>query len=137
MVIRDRTISEDSWSFANFRVGVTGSSEMGRMPACRAGGLSECPKTQGLSEAAREMVSIADTIVSDGAATRWTGILETELECARQVEQESVGLKLREIEQAAMATFLHSQPTGRSAKTRDLMLLVGHVDLTKSNTRRG
>ncbi len=83
------------------------------------------PKKEGLSEAARELVSIADTIVSDGQATRWTGILENELESARRVQSESVGLKLREIEQAAMATFLHSQPTGRSAKTRDLMLLVG------------
>lgn len=95
------------------------------------------PKTQGLSEAARELVSIADTIVSDGAATRWTGILETELECARQVEQESVGLKLREIEQAAMATFLHSQPTGRSAKTRDLMLLVGPCRPDKIEYEKG
>lgn len=83
------------------------------------------PKKEGLSEAARELVSIADTIVSDGAATRWTGIVENELNSARQVQSESVGLKLREIEQAVMGTFLHSQPTGRSAKTRDLMLLIG------------
>ena len=39
-------------------------------------------------------------IVSDGQATRWTGIVESELACARQVQTESVGLKLREIEQA-------------------------------------
>jgi len=83
------------------------------------------PKKDGLSEAARELVSIADTIVSDGQATRWTGIVENELNSARQVQSESVGLKLREIEQAVIATFLHSQPTGRSAKTRDLMLLIG------------
>ena len=83
------------------------------------------PQQAGLSEAARELVSIADTIVSDGQATRWTGIVENELDSARRVQSESVGLKLREIEQVAMATFLHSQPTGRSAKTRDLMLLIG------------
>ena len=83
------------------------------------------PEQEGLSEAARELVSIADTIVTDGQATRWTGIVENELACARQIEAESVGLKLREIEQAAMATFLHSQPIGHRAKTRDLMLLVG------------
>ena len=83
------------------------------------------PDQMGLSESARELVSIADTIVSDGQATRWTGILENELASARQVQADSVGLKLREMEQAAMATFLHSQPTGRSAKTRDLMLLLG------------
>ena len=69
------------------------------------------PKQDGLSESARELVSVADTIVSDGQATRWTGILETELACARQVQTESVGLRLREIEQAVMATScIRNQP---------------------------
>ena len=95
------------------------------------------PKKEGLSEAARELVSIADTIVSDGQATRWTGIVENELGSARQVQSESVGLKLREIEQAVMATFLHSQPTGRSAKTRDLMLLVGPCRPDKIELEKG
>jgi hypothetical protein len=94
-------------------------------------------KQDGLSEAARELVSIADTIVSDGHATRWTGILEAELTSARQVQAESVGLKGREIEQAAMATFLHSQPTGRSAKTRDLILLVGPCRVDKIEFEKG
>ena len=95
------------------------------------------PKQAGLSEAARELVSVADTIVSDGQATRWTGILENELGCARQVQADSVGLKLREIEQAVMATFLHSQPTGRSAKTRDLMLLIGPCRTDKIELEKG
>ena len=95
------------------------------------------PKREGLSEAARELVSIADTIVSDGQATRWTGIVENELGSARQVQSESVGLKLREIEQAAMGTFLHSQPTGRSAKTRDLMLLIGPCRPDKIELEKG
>ena len=95
------------------------------------------PKQEGLSESARELVSVADTMITDGQATRWTGILETELACARQVQEESVGLKLREIEQAAMATFLHSQPTGRSAKTRDLMLLVGPSRVDKIEFEKG
>lgn len=94
-------------------------------------------KQSGLSEAARELVSIADTIVTDGQATRWTGIVENELESARRVQSESVGLKLREIEQAAMATFLHSQPTGRSAKTRDLMLLIGPCRPDKIEFEKG
>ncbi len=95
------------------------------------------PKQDGLSESARELVSVADTIINDGQATRWTGILETELGCARQVQAESVGLKFREIEQAAMATFLHSQPTGRSAKTRDLMLLIGPCRADKIELEKG
>jgi hypothetical protein len=95
------------------------------------------PKQDGLSEAARELVSIADTIVGDGQATRWTGIVENELACARQVQVDAVGLKLREIEQAVMATFLHSQPTGRSAKTRDLLLLVGPCRPDKIELEKG
>jgi hypothetical protein len=95
------------------------------------------PKQEGLSEAARELVSIADTIVDDGHATRWTGIVEGELACARQVQADSVGLKLREIEQAVMATFLHSQPKGRSAKTRDLMLLIGPCRPDKIELEKG
>ncbi len=90
-----------------------------------------------MSESARELVSIADTIVTDGQATRWTGIIENELGCARQVQSESVGLKLREIEQAVMATFLHSQPTGHSAKTRDLMLLIGPCRSNKIDLEKG
>ena len=97
-------------------------------------------KKEGLSEAARELVSIADTNERDGQATRWTGIIENELASARQVQSDAVGLKLREIEQAVMATFLHSQPTGRTAKTRDLMLLIGpcrpdRIELEKGLSR--
>lgn len=95
------------------------------------------PKQDGLSEAARELVSIADTIVGDGQATRWTGIVENELARARQVQADAVGLKLREIEQAVMATFLHSQPAGRSAKTRDLLLLVGPCRPDKIELEKG
>ena len=103
-------------------------------------GLARQTGSQGLSEAGRELVAIADTIVVDGQANRWTGILEAELNCARQVEEESVGLRLREIQQAVMATFLHSQPTGRSAKARDLMLLIGpcrpdRIELEKALVR--
>jgi hypothetical protein len=95
------------------------------------------PKQAGLSEAARELVLIADTIVSDGQATKWTGIVQSELDIARRVQADSVGLKVREIEQAVIATFLHSQPAGRSAKTRDLMLLVGPCRPDKIELEKG
>ena len=36
-----------------------------------------------------------------------------------------------------MATFLHSQPTGRSAKTRDLMLLIGPCRADKIELEKG
>ncbi|MBL8813901.1 MAG: ATP-binding protein [Planctomycetaceae bacterium] len=95
------------------------------------------PKSDGLSEAARELVAIADTIVDDGQATRWTGIIETELSAARQVQADAVGLKLREIEQAVIATFLHSQPKGRSAKSREIVLLIGPCRPDKIELEKG
>lgn len=83
------------------------------------------PGQDGLSEALRELVTVADTEENEGRKQAWTGILDTELARARQIQDESVGLRMREIEQAVMATFLHSQPIGQSAKTRDLLLLIG------------
>jgi hypothetical protein len=95
------------------------------------------PSQESLSEAARELVAVADTIITEGQGTRWTGILESELGCGRQVQADSVGLKQREIEQAVMATFLHSQPVGHSAKTRDLLLLVGPCRADKIELEKG
>ena len=63
---------------------------------------------------------MADTEEWEGKKPAWTGILDSELARARQIQNESVGLKYREVEQAVMTTFLHSQPIGQSAKTRDL-----------------
>lgn len=59
---------------------------------------------------------------------------------ARKIQEESVGLKFREIEQAVVATFLHSQPIGQNARTRDLMALVGatrpdRIELEKGLSR--
>lgn len=82
-------------------------------------------KKDGLSEAMRELVTVADTEEHEGKKQAWTGIVEGELERAREIQRDSVGLKFREIEQAIIATFLHSQPIGQSARTRDLKVLIG------------
>ena len=70
------------------------------------------------------VVTIADTEEHEGKKQAWTGILEGELARARDIQRESVGLRYREIEQAVLATFLHSQPIGQSARTRDLVVLI-------------
>jgi hypothetical protein len=90
-----------------------------------------------LSEAARELVTVADTEEHEGKKTAWTGIIDSELTQARRIQNESVGLKMREIEQAVMATFLHSQPIGQSAKTRDLVLLIGATRPDKIELGKG
>jgi len=95
------------------------------------------PDEDGLSEAARELVTVADTEEHEGRKQAWTSILDGELNRARQIETESVGLKFREIEQAVMATFLHSQPVGQSAKTRDLLVLIGMCRTDRIELEKG
>ncbi len=82
------------------------------------------PAKEGLSEAMRELVTVADTEEHEGKRQAWTGIIEGELGRAREIQQDSVGLRFRDVEQAVIATFLHSQPIAQSAKTRDLTILI-------------
>lgn len=95
------------------------------------------PKKTGLSDAARELVTVADTEETEGKKQAWTGILDGEFTRARQIQFESVGLKYREIEQAVVATFLHSQPIGQNAKTRDLIVLLGTTRPDKIELEKG
>ncbi len=84
------------------------------------------PGVAALSESARDLCTVAQTEEYEGKKQEWTGILEGELAKARDVQAELPALRSREIEQAVFATFLHSQPIGRDAKTRELLALVGH-----------
>jgi hypothetical protein len=79
----------------------------------------------GIGDALRELVIVADAQPSEGQKTAWMGILEGELSRALQIQDESLGLKNREVEQAVIATFLYSQPIGQEARLRDLVMLVG------------
>jgi len=92
---------------------------------------------EGISEALREMVTVADTEEWEGKKQAWTGILDNEFAQARQIQAESVGLKFREIEQVVVATFLHSQPIGQNAKTRDLLVLLGSSRPDKIELEKG
>jgi hypothetical protein len=94
-------------------------------PLVSASGFLTEPGKGGISEAARELTTTAATEEYEGRKQEWTAILEGELEKARDVEAESPALKFRELEQAVFATFLHSQPIGQKALTRDLMVLAG------------
>ena len=95
------------------------------------------PDVDGLSESLREMVTVADTEEAEGKKQSWTGILDNEFSQARQIQKESLGLKFREIEQAVVATFLHSQPIGQTAKTRDLMALLSSTRPDKIELEKG
>jgi len=95
------------------------------------------PQKEGLSEALREMVTVADTEEWEGKKQAWTGILDNEFSQARRIQNESVGLRNREVEQAVVATFLHSQPVGQNARTRDLVVLLGSVRPDKIELEKG
>ncbi|MGE5599338.1 MAG: DUF499 domain-containing protein [Bacteroidota bacterium] len=95
------------------------------------------PDREGLSEALREMVTVADNEESEGKKQAWTGILDDEFQQAQTIQRESVGLKHREIEQAVVAAFLHSQPIGQTARTRDVMVLLGPTRPDKIELEKG
>ncbi len=85
------------------------------------------PGRSALSESARELTNVAETEEYEGKKQEWTGILEGELAKAREIQNELPALKFREVEQAVFATFLHSQPIGKDARTRELMVLLGQT----------
>ncbi|MGH7330334.1 MAG: DUF499 domain-containing protein, partial [Polyangiaceae bacterium] len=95
------------------------------------------PGKSGISEAARELTTIAATEEYEGKKQEWTAILEGELDKARDIQTQAGGLKFREIEQAVFATFLHSQPIGQKALTRDLMVLAGATRPDKIELEKG
>ena len=80
---------------------------------------------------------MADTEEHEGRRQAWTGVIEGELGRARDIQRDSVGLSFREVEQAIVATFLHSQPIGQSARTRDLTVLLGATRPDKIELGKG
>jgi len=81
---------------------------------------------KGISEAARELTAVARSEEWKGKTQAWTEILGSELQKVWELHYDFPALKHREIEQAVMATFLHSQPpTAHGALTRELVTMIG------------
>ena len=79
-----------------------------------------------VSEAIRELAKPATTDSVEGRKTEWVPLLEAELGKARDVQREYHALtSAREVEQAVIAVFLHSQPVGSKARTPELLRMVG------------
>ncbi len=90
--------------------------------------LLSAPGAPPVSDAVRELTNVATAVggAADGNRTDWAPLLETELERARQIQDELPALRDgREAEQAVIAVFLHSQPIGHKAYTPELVLLAG------------
>ncbi len=80
------------------------------------------------------LVELVDKCKEEGD---WAKILVGELEKAREVQEEFPNLKAREVEQAVVATFLHSQPRGQRAETADLYVLLAHPALDIASITEG
>ena len=95
-------------------------------PGVLLGGGSE------LSEAVRELIETCDE------GNKWTPILHGELGRARRIQEDRPLLrKHREIEQAVLATFLHSQPSGQKADVTDLLALLAHAEIDAVSVEDG
>ena len=90
--------------------------------------LLAAPGSQGISEAARELAGVASTEPAEDRHMDWSALLEAELGKARQIQDELPALANgREAEQAVMAVFLHSQPTGAKANASELTRAIGSL----------
>jgi hypothetical protein len=85
------------------------------------------PGANGLSPSAQELSGIASSESYEGRRQEWSAILQGELAKARTIQADLPSVQHRELEQAVMATFLHSQPMPHHAATRELLSLVGHT----------
>ena len=85
-----------------------------------------------LSEAVRELIETCDE------GNQWTPILRGELGRAHEIQAERQRLKQhREIEEAVLATFLHSQPAGQKADSTDLYALLAHSEIDPLSVEDG
>ncbi|MDR2573955.1 MAG: DUF499 domain-containing protein, partial [Desulfovibrio sp.] len=105
-------------------------------PLVSAASLLSAPGQSGLSPAVNDLVPVADNADPEGSKSAWAAILAKELEIARDIQSEQK-LGFREMEQAVMGTFLHSQPLGQEAKTRDLLALVAPTRPDKIGLEKG
>ena len=83
------------------------------------------PESEGFGAAARELASTAQLEQYEGRSQNWSAILEAELMHAAKSTEGLASLTGREVEQAVIVTFLHSQPIGQRAIARELKMLIG------------
>ncbi|HAG07344.1 MAG TPA: hypothetical protein DCL13_04140, partial [Peptococcaceae bacterium] len=110
-----------------FALALREAEKWDRCPLIAANVFLNAPGKEEIAAAARELATVAASEEYEGKRQEWAGILEGELAKARVIQAETPGLKFREVEQAVMATFIHSQPIGQKALTRDLLVLLGHT----------
>ena len=91
----------------------------------------------GLSDSLRELAVIANAQATDGQAISWEGILDRELAFAFEIQRDLSSIEHREIEQAVVTTFLHSQPIGQKASLRELRVTIASTNPDRIEIEKG
>jgi len=120
-----------------FALALRAAEKWDNAPLVAANVFLTAPGKEDVSEALRELTTIAASEEYEGKHQEWSAILQGELAKARAIQTELPGLRFREIEQAAIATFLHSQPIGQKALTPELLALLGHTRPDKIELEKG
>ncbi|MHB8522736.1 MAG: DUF499 domain-containing protein [Limisphaerales bacterium] len=107
-----------------FAMALRDSAGVDRCPMVGANVFLKKLGEEGLSDAMRDLVEIADAQSAEGQKVAWSGILNRELGFAKGIQRDFAGLATREIEQAVLTTFFYSQPVGQKAHLRELKLAV-------------
>lgn len=108
-----------------FALGLRDAEKWDESPLVAANVFLQARDKAGLAEAARELTTVAEFEEYDNRRYDWGGILEEELRKAQDIQAEFSVFRHREVEQAVISVFLHSQPIGRQASTRELIVLLG------------
>jgi hypothetical protein len=95
------------------------------LPEGQPGGRQAKGNETKIPEGLRELAEVARKETYEGAQSNWPFILDTELAKAREIEQDFAALKGREVQQAVIAAFVHSQPIGKTADLSELFVLIG------------
>jgi hypothetical protein len=90
-----------------------------------------------LPEGLGELAEVARKETYEGTQSNWPFILDSELAKARRIEMELGTLKGREVQQAVIASFVHSQPIGKTADLSELFVLVGATNPDRITLEKG
>lgn len=107
-------------------IGLREAEAWDRSPVIGPAVLLAAPESERASTALSDLAGVATAEEIVGKRTEWKQLLERELTLARRVQTELPALAAhREVEQAVVAVFLHSQPLGHKAHTPELVRLIG------------
>jgi hypothetical protein len=110
----------------SFAVALRDAEPWDTSPIAGASILLAKPGEDHLSHALSDLAGVARVDQVDGPPQDWVAILRGELRFAREEQEQLPALAGREIEQAVVGTFLHSQPQGGNhARITDLQAVAG------------